>query len=201
MFRLSDVPLSLVSTPRLNGERVYLRAPHPDDWREWAELRAQSRAFLQPWEPTWPEDGLTRDHFRRRLRQHMKEWKAGEGYSFFAYLRDSKALLGGITLGNIRRGVAQSGSIGYWMGQPHAGQGLMQETVRAILPFAFDELKLHRIEAACVPHNEASKGVLRACGFREEGVARQYLRINGKWHDHLLFAMVAADFDWIRHGR
>ena len=201
MFRLSDVPLSLVSTPRLNGERAYLRAPHADDWRQWAELRARSRTFLQPWEPTWPDDGLSRDHYRRRLRQQMKEWKAGDGYSFFAFERESRNLLGGITLGNIRRGVAQSGAIGYWMGQPYSGKGLMQDIVRTILPFAFDELKLHRVEAACVPDNEASKGVLRACGFREEGLARQYLRINGKWHDHLLFGMVAADYDWIRHGR
>ena len=194
MFRLSDVPLSLVSTPRLNGERVYLRAPHPDDWREWAELRAQSRAFLQPWEPTWPEDGLTRDHFRRRLRQHMKEGKAGEGYSFFAYLRDSKALLGGITLGNIRRGVAQSGSIGYWMGQPHAHHGYMTVALRLLLPTLFGELNLHRVEAACIPTNTPSIRVLEKCGFTREGLARRYLCINGVWQDHLLFGLLHEDF-------
>lgn len=198
MFRLSDVPLSLVTTPRLNGARIYLRAPHADDWREWAELRAMSRAFLQPWEPTWPDDGLTRDHYRRRLRQQMREWRAGEAYSFFMFLRERRHLVGGITLGNIRRGVAQSASIGYWMGEPYAGKGYMKEAVCALLPFVFEELRLHRLEAACLPSNEPSKGVLRAIGFREEGIARQYLRINGVWHDHLLFALVRNDWERIR---
>lgn len=195
MFRLSDVPLSLVSTPRLNGRHVYLRAPHADDWREWAELRAQSRAFLQPWEPTWPEDALTRDAYRRRLRQQMREWKSGEGYALFAFERDGRKLIGGCNISNVRRGVAQCASLGYWMGQPFAGKGLMKDAVRAILPFIFEELRLHRLEAACLPDNEPSKGVLRATGFREEGLARQYLRINGVWHDHLLFAMLRNEYE------
>jgi ribosomal-protein-alanine N-acetyltransferase len=195
MFRLSDVPLSLISMPRLNGARVYLRAPHADDWREWAELRAASRAFLQPWEPTWPEDSLTRDAYRRRLRQQMKEWRAGEGYAFFMFLRESRQLVGGINIGNVRRGVAQCASVGYWMGAGFAGQGHMKDGVIAIMPFVFEELRLHRLEAACLPDNEPSKGVLRGTGFREEGLARQYLRINGQWADHLLFALLRADYD------
>lgn len=194
MFRFSDVPLSLMSMPRVEGPRVFLRAPNLDDWREWAELRAQSRAFLTPWEPTWPEDSLTRDHFRRRLRHYMREWRAGEGYTFFVFLNDSKRLAGGVSLSNLRRGVAQTVSAGYWMGQPHAGRGLMTEALGALLPFVFEELRLHRLEAACLPHNEPSKGVLRKVGFREEGLARQYLRINGTWHDHLLFALLAPDW-------
>ena len=194
MFRLADVPLSLLSMPRIEAGRLVLRAPAPDDWPQWAELRTASRAFLAPWEPTWPEDALTRDHFRRRLRHYMKEWRSGEGYTFFVFLKDGRRLAGGISVGNVRRGVAQTASVGYWMGQRHAGQGIMTEALLAMMPFVFDEIGLHRIEAACLPHNEPSKAVLRKCGFREEGLARQYLRINGVWHDHLLFALLASEF-------
>jgi len=195
MFRFADVPLSLSSMTRILGQRVYLRAPSMEDWPEWAELRARSRAFLTPWEPTWPDDSLGRDHYRRRLRQQMREWRAGEAYALFIFLNEGRRLAGGINLSNVRRGVAQTASVGYWMGQPHAGQGLMTDALRAILPFVFDELRLHRLEAACLPNNEPSKSVLAKVGFREEGLARQYLRINGHWADHLLFSLLRADYD------
>jgi ribosomal-protein-alanine N-acetyltransferase len=197
MFRFADVPLSLSGMTRIPGRKVYLRAPTMEDWPEWAELRARSRAFLTPWEPTWPDDSLGRDHFRRRLRQQVREWRAGEAYGLFVFLNDKRRLVGGINLSNVRRGVAQATSVGYWMGQPFAGQGLMTDALRAILPFVFDELRLHRLEAACLPHNEPSKSVLAKAGFHEEGLARQYLRINGQWADHLLFALLRADYDTI----
>jgi ribosomal-protein-alanine N-acetyltransferase len=195
MFRFADVPLSLSGMTRIAGRRVFLRAPVMDDWAEWAELRARSRAFLTPWEPTWPEDSLGRDHYRRRLRQQAREWRSGEAYSLFVFTNEGRRLAGGINLSNVRRGVAQATSVGYWMGQPYAGQGLMTDALRATLPFVFDDLRLHRLEAACLPHNEPSKGVLAKVGFREEGLARQYLRINGQWADHLLFALLRADYD------
>jgi ribosomal-protein-alanine N-acetyltransferase len=194
MFRLVDVPLALMSMPRIESSRVVLRAPAIDDWPQWAELRTASRAFLAPWEPTWPEDALTRDHFRRRLRHYMREWRAGEGYTFFVVAREERKLAGGISLGNVRRGVAQAATVGYWMGQRYAGRGLMTEALAAMLPFVFEELNLNRLEAACLPHNEPSKAVLRKVGFHEEGLARQYLRINGAWHDHLLFALLSTDY-------
>src|SRR5689334_10239051 len=111
MFRLVDVPLALMSMPRIEATSVVLRAPAIDDWPQWAELRTASRAFLAPWEPTWPEDALTRDHFRRRLRHYMREWRAGEGYTFFVIARDERRLAGGISLGNVRRGVAQAATV------------------------------------------------------------------------------------------
>lgn len=122
----------------------------------------------------------------------MAEWG---GLRVFVFLNDRRWLIGGINLSNVRRGVAQAVSVGYWMGQPYAGHGLMTEALRALLPFIFDDLRLHRLEAACLPHNEPSKGVLSRVGFREEGLARQYLRINGQWADHLLFALLRADYD------
>ena len=154
MFRFADVPLSLSGTTRITGQRTYLRAPTMEDWAEWAELRARSRAFLTPWEPTWPDDSLARDHYRRRLRQQVREWRAGEAYGLFIFLNDRRRLVGGINLSNVRRGVAQTASVGYWMGQPFAGQGLMTDALRAILPFVFDELRLdpyYRFTAARFP--------------------------------------------------
>jgi [ribosomal protein S5]-alanine N-acetyltransferase len=177
----------------LPGRRVYLRAPQPGDWAEWAQLRAESRAFLTPWEPTWAPDELTRNAYRRRLRRYSRDAREGFGYAFFLFRRDDHRLLGGMTLSNVRRGVTQSCSLGYWMGQHHAGMGYMTDGVRAVLGFVFNDLGLHRLEAACLPSNERSKGVLRSVGFHEEGLARQYLKIDGAWRDHVLFAMLAGD--------
>jgi ribosomal-protein-alanine N-acetyltransferase len=150
--------------PLLRGREVYLRAPQQADWAEWARLRAASREFLTPWEPTWTDDELTRNAFRRRLRRYARDARDGYGYAFFILRRGDDTLLGGLTLSNVRRGVTQSCALGYWMGQQHAGRGHMQDAVATVLSFVFDELGLHRLEAACLPHNERSKAVL--CGRR-----------------------------------
>lgn len=177
----------------LQGRHVYLRPPQAGDWADWAQVRAESRAFLTPWEPTWAPDELTRNAFRRRLRRYSRDAREGFGHAFFVFRRSDDQLMGGATLSNVRRGVTQSCSLGYWMGQHYAGQGYMSDAVRALLGFVFGELGLHRLEAACLPSNERSKAVLRRVGFTEEGLARQYLKINGAWRDHLLFAMLSSD--------
>jgi ribosomal-protein-alanine N-acetyltransferase len=99
-------------------------------------------------------------------------------------------LVGGLTLANIRRGVAQAGSIGYWMGLPYVRRGYMSAAVRAVIPFAFATLRLHRLEAACIPTNAASIRLLENSGFVREGYAREFLCINGIWQDHLLYGRV-----------
>ncbi|MCC6467553.1 MAG: GNAT family N-acetyltransferase [Alphaproteobacteria bacterium] len=175
------------------ASRLYLRRPRTGDYEQWAALRNQSRGFLTPWEPSWPRDALTRDSFRRRIRRAAQEWREETGYGFFLVRRTDDALLGGITLGSVRRGVAQTATLGYWLGAPHARQGLMTEGVECALDFAFDRLGLHRVEAACLPNNIASRGLLKKCGFREEGLAREYLKINGRWTDHVLFGILATD--------
>jgi ribosomal-protein-alanine N-acetyltransferase len=177
----------------LTGQRVYLRAPTDRDWRVWAELRATSRAFLEPWEPIWPHDSLTRENYRRRLRQITQEWREDSAYSFHILRQGDNALLGGITLSNVRRGVAQCGTLGYWIGKPYARNGFMAEALRTVVEFSFGQLGLHRLEAACLPNNAASRGLLLKTGFTEEGYARKYLRIHGAWQDHLLFGMVQDD--------
>lgn len=184
---------SNASSVRLEGEKTMLRAPVERDWRAYAELRAASRAFLEPWEPTWPSDALSRDAFHRRLNRYASDWREDTGYSLFLFDRGSADLVGGISLSNVRRGVAQCGTLGYWMGQAHAGQGYMREGLGLLLDFCFDELGLHRVEAACLPHNEPSKNLLRGRGFSEDGYARQYLKIRGTWQDHLLFSLLSSD--------
>ena len=170
-----------------------MRTPEDRDWRPWADLRQLSRDFLMPWEPTWPSDALSREAFRRRLRRYGIDWREDAGYSFFIFRLEDNALLGGVTLGNVRRGVAQSGTLGYWIGEPFARQRYMTDALDVIISFSFQTLELHRLEAACLPTNAASQGVLRKLGFKEEGYARKYLRINGEWCDHLLFALIGAD--------
>jgi [ribosomal protein S5]-alanine N-acetyltransferase len=173
--------------PSIAGDGVTLRIPQMGDFGEWAALREQSRAFLTPWEPTWPADDLTRSAFRRRLRRYAEDLRTDQGYAFLIFRNADDALLGGLTLANIRRGVAQAGSLGYWMGQPFAGQGYMTVAVGAVIPFAFATLRLHRLEAACIPTNVGSMRLLEKTGFVREGYAREYLCINGVWQDHLLY--------------
>jgi ribosomal-protein-alanine N-acetyltransferase len=176
---------------RLEGAGVRLRPPRAADYAEWSVLRAASRAFLQPWEPTWPADDLTRAAFRRRLTAYAQDMERGIAYPFLVFRASDNVMVGGITLSNIRRGVAQMGSIGYWVGQSHVRRGHTVAAVNAVVRFGFDRLGLHRVEAACIPTNEGSRRVLAKAGFRQEGMAMSYLRINGVWRDHLLFGLVA----------
>jgi [ribosomal protein S5]-alanine N-acetyltransferase len=179
--------------PVIEGDGVYLRAPQMNDYVDWAALREASREFLTPWEPTWPADDLTRGAFRRRLRRYAEDLRTDQSYPFFLFRREDHVLVGGVTLANIRRGVAQAGSIGYWMGAPYARNGMMTRGLSALIPFAFATLRLHRLEAACIPTNAASIHLLEKTGFTREGYAREYLCINGLWQDHLLFAQLAGD--------
>jgi len=178
------------SSLRVEGEGVHLRPPRALDYPEWRELRAASRGFLQPWEPTWPADDLSRLAFRRRLTAYARDRELGAAYAFFVIRSEDEALTGGITLSNVRRGVAQMGSIGYWCGRPYTRQGYTLNAVRALSDFAFRTLGLHRLEAACIPDNAASRSLLAKAGFVEEGFAQAYLKINGAWRDHVLFGMV-----------
>ena len=175
-------------TPAIGGEGVVLRTPQMTDHPEWAALREASREFLIPWEPTWPADDLTRSAFRRRIRRYSEDLRTDQGYAFLIIRRSDDTLVGGLTLANIRRGVAQAGSLGYWMGLPHVRHGYMTAAVHAIVPFALERLRLHRLEAACIPSNAGSIRLLENTGFAREGYAREYLCINGLWQDHLLYA-------------
>jgi ribosomal-protein-alanine N-acetyltransferase len=186
---ISTVPPS----PTIRAPRVLLRAPALSDYAQWTKLREESRAFLAPWEPVWPVDDLTKLAFRRRLRRYAREIRNGTGYPFLVFSPDGETLLGGLTLGQVQRGVTQSCVLGYWMGARYANKGYMSAAVRAVAGFAFDTLRLNRIEAACLPHNAASMHLLEKVGFTREGYARRYLCIDGRWQDHLLYGLVRDD--------
>jgi ribosomal-protein-alanine N-acetyltransferase len=184
---------SAYDPPVLSGDGLFLRTPGITDYAAWAELRAESRAFLTPWEPTWPVDDLTRTAFRRRIRRYQAEWREDHAYPFFVFRQEDYVLLGGVTISNISRGMTQMATIGYWMGERNANRGYMTKAMRAIIPFAFGSLHLHRLEAACLPHNIPSIRLLEKVGFRREGMARGLVCINGRWQDHIRFALLAED--------
>lgn len=177
------------SRPLASG-RVVLRAPAAGDYRAWAELREKSRSFLKPWEPSWQDDELSRAAWRVRLRRYAEERENGTAFAFFVFCDGE--LVGGVSLGNVRRGVAQSAQLGYWMGERYAGKGLMLDALGALLPHAFSTLELHRIEAACIPDNTRSIRLLEKAGFEREGLMRSYLKIDGRWRDHFLYARLAC---------
>lgn len=189
-------------TPVLVGDRVYLRAPRAGDYTAWRDLRRVSREFLKPFEPRWTESDLSQRVYASRLKRGREEARAGTDYSFFIFSRSEDRLVGGITLSNVRRRAAQFVNLGYWMGYAFAGQGYMTEAVGLVVPYCFETLGLHRIHAAFLPDNRASRRVLEKNGFREEGYAEHYLQIDGKWADHVMFGLTRERYDAaIRRGR
>src|SRR6202049_2357601 len=179
--------------PVLEGDGVFLRMPQMTDFAEWARLRTESRAFLTPWESTWPADDLTRSAFRRRLRRHAREMREDLGYPFLVFRDADRVLLGGVTLTNVRRGVAQAANLGYWIGGPPPRQRYKTAGGGGVCSFAHSQLRLRRIEAACLPNNAASVRLLEELNFVREGYAREYLCIAGTWQDHLMYAHLADD--------
>ncbi|MEI6800790.1 MAG: GNAT family protein [Pseudomonadota bacterium] len=182
---------------RIETERMTLRLPQHGDWHAWAALRTDSQAFLTPWEPIWSVDHLTRRAFTNRVYWAARAEAQGTALPLMLIRREDQALLGAITLDNIRRGPAQAGTLGYWIGEPFHRRGYMREAILSVVHHAFVALDISRIEAACLPENAASRGVLEKCGFKYEGVAQSYLQIAGRWRNHVLYAALRAD----RRGR
>jgi ribosomal-protein-alanine N-acetyltransferase len=178
---------------RVETERMTMRLPQHGDFPAWADLRDESAAFLIPWEPSRAPDHLSRRAFTNRVYWAARAQSQGTALPLMLFRRQDNALLGAITLDNIRRGPVQAGTLGYWIGAPYARQGFMREAILGIVHYAFAELDLSRIEAACLPENAASRGVLEKTGFKYEGVAQSYLQINGRWRNHVLYANLRGD--------
>ncbi|MCM2294482.1 GNAT family N-acetyltransferase [Allorhizobium sp. BGMRC 0089] len=177
--------------PHLRDGVHLLRLPRNSDYQQWYRLRSQSRAFLQPWEPLWRTDELTESSFRARVLRNTQEYECGLAVPFFLFDEKNDQLMGGLTIGLIRRGVSQACMIGYWMGEVFAGKGHMFAALQMAIPYIFRELELHRIEAACIPDNDKSVRLLERAGFQREGLLRAYLNINGAWRDHALYALIS----------
>lgn len=186
--------LTAPDLPTLSGFRVVLRPPQASDYNQWHEVRQRNADYLRPWEPTWPENCLEQDFFKRRLRRQMQDWQYGRAYSFLIFDAKDDTLIGGVNINNVLRGVSQQAWLGYWIDQDMQGQGLMAEALRLVMRHSFEQLDLHRLNAACLPANERSAKLLLKLGFTEEGLARKYIRINGTWHDHRLFGYCAEDW-------
>ena len=182
---------------RLETERMVLRPPEHGDYRSWSSLRDASRDFLTPWEPTWAPDHLSRKSFTNRVYWAQRSISNGTAVPLFLIRRSDSALLGAITLDHIRRGPAQAGTTGYWIGQPYARHGYMREAITSLVHYAFTTLEISRIEAGCLPENVPSRRLLEQCGYKYEGVAQSYLQINGRWRNHVLYANLRSD----RRGR
>ncbi|OIQ43742.1 MAG: GNAT family N-acetyltransferase [Roseobacter sp. MedPE-SW] len=182
---------------RLETERLTLRPPVHSDFQAWAALRLQSRDYLTPWEPAWAADHLGRKSFTNRVYWAQRSVSAGTALPLFLIRRKDQVIVGAITLDNIRRGPAMAGTLGYWTGQPFGRQGYMREAIGTVVHYAYGKLDLSRIEAACLPENAASRGLLEKSGFKYEGVAQSYLQIAGRWRTHVLYAALRHD----RRGR
>lgn len=178
---------------RFETERLTLRPPIHSDFRAWTALRIKSREFLTKWEPAWAADHLTRKAFTNRVYWAQRSVNSGSALPLFLIRREDDELLGAITLDNIRRGPAQSGTLGYWTGEPFIRQGYMREAIEAVVHRAFSRLEISRVDAACLPENEASRGLLEKTGFKYEGVAQSYLQIDGRWRNHVLYASLRND--------
>jgi len=178
---------------RVHTARLTLRPPVHNDHRAWVSLRDGNRAFLMKWDPVWSSDHLSRKGFTNRVYWAQRAVAAGSAFPFMLIRKSDDALLGAITLDNIRRGPAQAGTLGYWMGEEFTRQGYMKEAVEAMTHYAFTKLDLSRLEAACLPENAASRGLLEATGFKYEGVAQSYLQIAGRWRTHVLYAHLRHD--------
>ena len=178
---------------QIETQRMTLRSPTHSDFRPWAALRLASADHLTPWEPSWAADHLTRKAFTNRVYWAQRSVTSGTALPLFMFRRDDDALIGAITLDNIRRGPAQAGTLGYWTGASFARQGYMQEAIQAVVHYAFTRVDLSRIEAACLTENAASRGLLESCGFKYEGVAQSYLQISGRWRTHVLYAALRMD--------
>ena len=193
MVFLRSLKPSNESAPIIDAGAYFLRPAQVSDFDQWSSLRNESRDHLVPWEPTWPRDDLTRLAFRHRVKRAQQDIKSDSNYPLLIFRTEDEVLQGGITIGNIKRGVTQLCSLGYWAGAKHASKGMMTRAVAAATAYAFNELRLNRVEAACLPANAASIRVLEKNGFQKEGFLRRYLCINGQWQDHLLYAILHSD--------
>ena len=194
MKRLVIAIQSLLSKKKLTGERVFLRPPKRRDALKWQKLRMSSKSFLIPWEPSWDASSCTRRAYLRYFKNSNYLANMDRAYSFLIFKTDDKTLLGGINIGNVRRGVSQSASLGYWIGEKYSRNGYMKEALKLLIPSLFVDLRLNRIEAATLEENIASKNLLKKIGFKKEGVLRKYLKINGTWRDHILYGLLENDF-------
>lgn len=188
---------SRTSAPvRLHGRRITMRPLAAGDFRAWSEVRTHNEEWLTAWEPrrnpSLPDPTVERSAFSARCAQRDRDRTVGIAYQFGLFIGDQIA--GEVNLNNVIRGAMQSGTIGYWIDQRHAGHGYVAEGVLALIRYAFETLGLHRVEICIVPRNTKSRRVMEKLAIRDEGTAQRYLEINGEWEDHIRFGMTVEEW-------
>ena len=163
------------------------------NYKKWKTIRESSKDFLTPWEPTWYTGEHSLKRYLKLLKIYSQKRKNHTQLSYFIF-NGGNELLGGINVFNIKKGVSQSCTIGYWIGEAYSNQGYMTKSLLILLDYLFNDFNFNRVEAACVPNNIPSKSLLKRLGFDEEGYAKDYLRINGRWEDHILFSLRKKTF-------
>jgi ribosomal-protein-alanine N-acetyltransferase len=190
---------------QLRGKRVLLRPLVLGDFDAWREVRQRNRNWLLKWEPKpppgQPDDTESKPAFNARCGAREREWQLGTGYGFGIFVAggDGWALAGEINLSGVQRGPFQNTYVGYWIDEAQAGNGYVPESLVTVARFAFEDLRLHRLQVAIIPRNTASRRVVEKLDLRDEGVAVRYLAINGKWEDHIRYALTAEE--WAERGQ
>ncbi len=175
------------------GGRVELRQPRWADFESWADLRRRNKDFLSPWEPEWSDAHLNRNSFKVRLASYNRMIEQGTGYPFHIFAGADLRLVGACNITQVQKAPALSASLGYWVGEEFTRQGYTRAAIRAALKFCFDDLGLHRVEAAVQASNTPSINLLNDVGFQHEGTARAFLKINGRWRDHEIYSRLSSD--------
>lgn len=183
---------------RLLGARVVLRPPKARDIPELRALLRDNADHLRPWSPAPARSSnpLSLTELSRSISRQRREWKNDAAYVFLLAMREpDEPIIGRVALTSVARGPFQNAYLGYWIAASHQRLGLMTEAVGVALRFAFETIGLHRVQAAVMPRNVASRRILAKRRFREEGLARRYLCIAGEWEDHVLHAITREDWD------
>ena len=177
--------------------RCYLRLPQVGDFESWVKLRKNSEDFLSQWEPSRERNFYSLSLFKSRVKWAKQKFKEKKVIHAFIFKEEDGSLIGAITIDDIKRGAAQSASVGYWLGEPFVKNGYMFEVVKALTFYTFKNFELSRLVAATLPENQASRRLLEKLGFKYEGVAQSYLQISGRWRNHVLYSLLRED----RRGR
>jgi ribosomal-protein-alanine N-acetyltransferase len=179
----------------LRGSSTFIRPLEPSDAPAMLEVRARNDEFLRPFEPLKPIDYLTLSAQRQEIERGGQDWRADRGYAFGMFSTEASELIGRVALSNVARGAWQNATLGYFVDEGHNGRGHCTEAVGLVLEFAFIYANLHRVQAAVMLGNAASTRVLEKNGFRFEGTSKSYLRINGVWEDHDVYALTLEDWE------
>ncbi len=179
------------------SKSCYLRLPVLKDYTDWVNLRRESEDFLISWEPKRERNFYSIAAFKARVKWSNRSFRELSALPTFIFSIENDALLGALTLDNIKKGASRSASVGYWIGKPYARNGYMTEALNALKIKAFNKLNISRLEAATLPDNEASRKLLEKVGFKYEGVAQSYLQIDGRWRNHVMYSLLRND----RRGR